>query len=300
MNQVKAQSQVSNQGSTLAPRDVSRVSFFGGGGGGGGGSEWTNIPAGDLNLDGQSYTGTFALSASGVAGYDHRIDISSDTGAATNTFNMAQAGIIWFDTGISLDTLTTEEGTQGVLQLQFEPAGVDSSSTYYTDTAHPLSVILWCGFDIPPFALGDMVYYGAGLQLRANAGGTNNDGWYHQTRIMRSQNTTTAIQGFSYGFGYRFQNLAMTATFGKTRDATIDLAISQVDWNGTIYRNDPGIYVDYAMLATISQVTDFLNTKTNNTSTTIKIGIALNVGTTIDATIHGWDFNLKWRKLLIQ
>ena len=33
--------------------------------------EWTNIPAGDLSLDGQSYTGTFALSASGVAGYGH-------------------------------------------------------------------------------------------------------------------------------------------------------------------------------------------------------------------------------------
>ena len=269
-------------------------------GGGGAVGSWTNISAGDLILDGQSYTGTFALSASEVEGYDHRISISSDTGAATNTFNMAQAGIVYYDTGISLDTLAPEEGTQGVLQLQFEPAGVDSSSTYYTDTAHPQSAILWCGFDAPPFASGDMVYFGGGLQLRSNVGGTNNDGWYHQTRIMRTQGTTTALAGSSYLFGYRFQNLAMTATFGKTYSTATELAISQVDWNGTIYRNDAGSYVDYAMLSTISQVTDLLNTKTSDSATTIKIGVAFNVGTTIDASIHGWDFNLKWRKLLVE
>jgi len=260
--------------------------------------EWTNIPAGDLSLDGQSYTGTFALSASGVAGYDHRITISSDTGAATTSFDMSQAGIIWYDTGISLDTLGTEQGTQGVIQLQFEPAGVDSSSTYYTDTTHPQSAILWCGFDVPPYALGDMVYYGGGLQLQASGG--NNEGYYHTPRIMRSQGTTTSSPSFSYGFGYRYQNLMMTATFGKTRNVTTDLAISQVDWNGTIYRNDPGTYVDYAMLGTIAQATDLLNTKTSTTSTTIKIGVAFNVGTTIDATTHGWDFNLKYRKLLLE
>ena len=269
-------------------------------GGGGAVGSWTNISAGDLILDGQSYTGTFSLSASEVEGYDHRISISSDTGAATNTFNMAQAGIVYYDTGISLDTLAPEEGTQGVLQLQFEPAGVDSSSTYYTDTAHPQSAILWCGFDVPPFANGDMVYYGGGLQLRSNIGGTNNDGWYHQTRIMRTQNTTTAIAGSSYLFGYRFQNLAMTLTFGKTYSTQTELAISQVDWNGTIYRTDTGSYVDYAMLGTISQATDLLNTKTTDAATTLKIGVAFNVGTTIDASIHGWDFNLKWRKLLVE
>jgi len=271
-----------------------------GGGGGGAAGSWTNISAGDLTLDGQSYTGTFALSASEVEGYDHRISISSDTGAATNTFNMAQAGIVYYDTGICLDTLAAEEGTQGVIQLQFEPAGVDSSSTYYTDVNHPQSAILWCGFDAPPFVNGDMVYYGGGLQLRSNIGGTNNDGWYHQTRIMRTQNTTTAIAGSSYLFGYRFQNLAMTLTFGKTYSTQTELAISQVDWNGTIYRTDTGSYVDYAMLGTISQATDLLNTKTSDTATTLKIGVAFNVGTTIDASIHGWDFNLKWRKLLVE
>jgi len=271
-----------------------------GGGGGGATGDWIALQAGDLTLNGQSYTGTFSLSASEVEGYDHRISISSDTGAATNTFNMAQAGIVYYDTGISLDTLASEEGTQGVLQLQFEPAGVDSSSTYYTDVNHPQSAMLWCGFDAPPFASGDMVYYGGGLQLRSNAGGTNNDGWYHQTRIMRTQGTTTALAGSSYLFGYRFQNLAMTATFGKTYSTATELAISQVDWNGTIYRDDAGTYTDYAMLSTISQVTDLLNTKTNTSSTTIKIGVAFNVGTTIDASTHGWDFNLKYRKLLAE
>ena len=270
------------------------------GGGGGAAGNWTALQSGDLILDGQSYTGTFSLSASELEGYDHRISISSDTGAATNTFNMTQAGIVYYDTGISLDTLASEEGTQGVLQLQFEPAGVDSSSTYYTDVNHPQSAMLWCGFDAPPFASGDMVYYGGGLQLRSNAGGTNNDGLYHQTRIMRTQGTTTALAGSSYLFGYRFQNLAMTATFGKTYSTATELAISQVDWNGTIYRTDTGSYVDYAMLGTISQATDLLNTKTSDTATTLKIGVAFNVGTTVDASIHGWDFNLKWRKLLVE
>lgn len=269
-----------------------------GGGGGGGGGEWTEIAAGDLTLAAQSYT-TFSLATSAVSGYAHRINIGADTGAATNTFNMAQAGIVWFDTGISLDTLTTGEGTQGVFQMQFEPAGVDLSSTYYSDTDHPQSVILWCGFDVPPFASGNMVYFGGGLQFRPNAGVTNNDGWYYQTRIMRTQGTTSGLQGFSYGFGYRFQNLQMTATFGKTYSTQTELAISQVDWNGTIYRDDEG-YNDFQMLNTISQVTDLLNTKTVTASTTIKIGVAFNVGTTIDASTHGWDFNLKWRKLLVE
>jgi hypothetical protein len=54
------------------------------------------------------------------------------------------------------------------------------------------------------------------------------------------------------------------------------------------------------MLGTISQATDLLNTKTTDAATTLKIGVAFNVGTTIDASIHGWDFNLKWRKLLVE
>ena len=115
---------------------------------------------------------------------------------------------------------------------------------------------------------------------------------------MRTQGTTSGLQGFSYGFGYRFQNLCMTATFGKTYTTQTELAISQVDWNGTIYRDDVG-YNDFQMLNTISQVTDLLNTKTTTSSTTIKIGVAFNVGTTADASVHGWDFNLKWRKLLV-
>jgi len=257
---------------------------------------WTAITSGDLQLDAQSYT-TFNLAASAVEGYTHRINIGADVGGASNTTRMAEMGILYFDTGISLDSLNSGEGTNGVIQLEFEPAGVDNTSIYYTDTDNPQTVMLWCGFDAPPFISGNMVYYGHGLQLRPNLSATNNDGYYNQTRIMRTQGTTTAPQGSSYAFGYRFQNLQMTLTFGKTYTSQTELAISQVDWNGTIFRDDEA-YNDYQMLNTISQASDLLNTKTTSTSGTIKIGVAFQVALGSDGTVTGWDFNLKWRKLL--
>jgi hypothetical protein len=257
---------------------------------------WTAITSDDLQLDAQSYT-TFNLAASAVEGYAHRINIGADVGGVSNTTRMAEMGILYFDTGISLDSLNAGEGSNGVIQLEFEPAGVDNTSVYYTDTARPQTVMLWCGFDAPPFVSGNMVYYGHGLQCRPNLSGTNNDGYYNQTRIMRTQGTTTAPQGSSYAFGYRFQNLQMTLTFGKSYLTQTELGISQVDWNGAIFRDDEG-YNDYAMLGTISQVSDNLNTKTTNTSETIKIGVAFQVALSTDNTVMGWDFNLKWRKLL--
>lgn len=257
---------------------------------------WTAITSDDLQLNAQSYT-TFNLAASAVEGYAHRINIGADVGGVSNTTRMAEMGILYFDTGISLDSLNSGEGSNGVIQLEFEPAGVTNTSVYYTDTARPQTVMLWCGFDAPPFVSGDMVYYGHGLQCRPNLSGTNNDGYYNQTRIMRTQGTTTAPQGSSYAFGYRFQNLQMTLTFGKSYLTQTELGISQVDWNGAIFRDDEG-YNDYAMLGTISQVSDNLNTKTTNTSETIKIGVAFQVALSTDNTVMGWDFNLKWRKLL--
>lgn len=257
---------------------------------------WTEIAAVDLSTNAQSYT-TFNLAASAVEGYAHRINIGADVGGVSNTTRMSECGILYFDTGISLDSLTANEGSNGVVQLQFEPSGVDDQSVYYTDTARPQTVMLWCGFDGPPFISGNMVYYGHGLQLRPNLSNTNNDGYYNQTRIMRTQGTTTAPQGSSYAFGYRFQNLQMTLTFGKTYTSQQELAIGQVDWNGTIFRDDVG-YNDFQMLNTISQVSDLLNTKTTSTSETIKIGVAFQVALSSDNSVTGWDFNLKWRKLL--
>jgi hypothetical protein len=52
------------------------------------------------------------------------------------------------------------------------------------------------------------------------------------------------------------------------------------------------------MLGTISQVSDNLNTKTTSTSETIKLGVAFQVALSSDNSVTGWDFNLKWRKLL--
>ena len=275
---------------------MAQFKFPTGGGAAPSAGAWPEIASGDLTTNAQSYT-TFNLAASAVEGYAHRINIGADVGGVSNTTRMSECGILTFDTGISLDTLTAGEGSSGVVQLMFEPAGVDNSSVYYTDVARPQTVMLWCGFDGPPFVSGDMVYYGHGLQCRPNLSATNNDGYYNQTRIMRTQGTTTAPQGASYAFGYRFQNLQMTATFGKSYLTQTEFGISQVDWNGAIYRDDVG-YDDFAMLGTISQVSDNLNTKTTTTSETIKLGVAFQVALSSDNTVMGWDFNLKWRKLL--
>jgi len=257
---------------------------------------WTEITSGDLTTNAQSYT-TFNLAASAVEGYAHRINIGADVGGASNTTRMAECGILTFDTGISLDTLTAGDGSSGVLQLMFEPAGVDSSSIYYTDVARPQTAMLWCGLKGPPFTAGNMVYYAHGLQLRPNLSQTNNDGYYNQTRIMRTQGTTTAPQGSLYGFGYRFQNLTMTLTFGQSYDTQKSLALTQCDWNGAIYRSDVG-YEDNQVLSEISQVSDGIQTKTHSTTDTIKIGVAFQVALSSDNSVTGWDFNLKWRKLL--
>jgi len=131
---------------------------------------WTAITSDDLQLNAQSYT-TFNLAASAVEGYAHRINIGADVGGVSNTTRMAEMGILYFDTGISLDSLNAGEGSNGVIQLEFEPAGVDNTSVYYTDTARPQTVMLWCGFDAPPFVSGTWsimgMVYSVGLILVA-------------------------------------------------------------------------------------------------------------------------------------
>jgi hypothetical protein len=275
---------------------MARFRYPTGGGAAPSAGAWTEISSGDLTTNAQSYT-TFNLAASAVEGYTHRINIGADVGGASNTTRMAECGILTFDTGISLDTLIAGDGSSGVLQLMFEPAGVDSSSIYYTDVARPQTAMLWCGFSSPPFTAGNMVYYGHGLQLRPNLSATNNDGYYNQTRIMRTQGTTTAPQGSLYGFGYRFQNLTMTLTFGQSYDTQKSLALTQCDWNGAIYRDDVG-FENNQVLAEISQASDGIFTKTHSTTDTIKLGVAFQVALSSDNSVTGWDFNLKWRKLL--
>lgn len=265
-----------------------------GGGGSANPGAWTNIDAGDLTTNAQSYT-TFNLAASAVEGYAHRINIGADIGAPSNTSNMATMGILTFDTGISLNSLTNGDGSNGIMQLQFEPAGVNNTSIYYTDTARPQTAMLWCGLSGPPFVAGDMVYYAHGLQLRPNISATNNDGWFNQTRIMRTQGTTTAPQGTSYGFAYPFKALTMSATFGQSYDTAQSLSITQCDFNSMIYRDD----IDFDdVLLNISQVSDNTNTRTHTASDTIKMGVAFQVALSSDGSVTGWDFNLKWRKLL--
>jgi hypothetical protein len=143
VNQVKAQSQVSNQGSTLTPRDVSRVAFFGGGGGGGGGSVgWQEVTFADGTAVGQGYGITYA--ASPVAGFEHRLTI--DINSSTNYLSKALAAYVYFDTGQSTASLSSSQSL--VMAVRIE-CSIDPADVIVTDAGADFSLAAFLANDVP-------------------------------------------------------------------------------------------------------------------------------------------------------
>ena len=254
--------------------------------------QWTAIDAGDLNTVAQGYT-TFSLAASSETGFDHRINIGADTGRAANSADISQSGILYYDTGISVDDLANGEKNTGVIQIEFEPFGVDNTSSYRTDTTYPQGVMLFTTLATPPFTSGDMGYFGHGMFF-VPAGAVNN-AYYCFPRTMRTT-LATSLQAVLWGFANPFKSLVHTTTFAQTVDSsTKALALSQADFHGFI--DDTANNLDQALVG-VSQVTDGVSSFSTSASDTIKIGCAFQVGVTNDGTVKTWDFNLRWRKLL--
>ncbi len=261
---------------------------------GGGGGEWTALTSSDLSIDKQGYT-TFTLSASAQSGFEHRIDIGADTGRAANSADISQSGIVYFDTGINVNNLGNGDASTGVIQIMFEPYGVDSSSSYRTDVTYPQGVMLFSSLSTPPFSSGDKGYFGHGAFFVPS--GSVNNAWYCFPRILRNT-AATSIQASLWGFANPLKSLVHTVTFAQTVDTnTKALALTQSDFHGSIDDTTNGL--DVALVG-VAQVTDTVNSKTTSASDNIIIGLAFQVGVTNDGTTKGWDFNLKWRKILAE
>jgi len=142
MNQSKPLSSASNQNSKLAPRDVSRVSFFGGGGGGGGSAGWQDVSFAQGTAVGQGYNITYE--ASPVSGFDHRITI--DTNSSTNYLSKSVAAYVYFDTGESTATLSSAQSL--VMAVRIE-CSIDPTSNIITDTGADFSLAAFLANDQP-------------------------------------------------------------------------------------------------------------------------------------------------------
>src|SRR6056300_1370717 len=110
---------------------------------------WTTIGASDLSTAAQGYS-TVNLTSSSESGFDHRISIGDDTGRAANSADISQRAILYFDTGISVDDLGDGDSNTGVIQISFEPFGVDNTSSYRTDVTYPQGVMLFTTLETPP------------------------------------------------------------------------------------------------------------------------------------------------------
>ncbi len=261
------------------------------GGGGAPAGTWTDLSASDLQINKQGYT-TFSLSASPVSGYNHRITIGADTGRAANSTDMAQNALLYFDTGISVNSLTNGDGSTGVTQILFEPAGVDGSSSYRNDTTYPLAVVLFSSITPPPFGSGSLGYFGHGF-FGVPQGSVNN-AFYAFPRKMRTTRVSS-IQASLFGFANPLKSLVHTTTFAQTVTSnTKALALTQSDFHGSF--DDTANGLDSALIG-VSQITDSVDTRTTNGSDTILVGCAFQVGVTSDGTNKTWDFNLKYRSL---
>ena len=254
---------------------------------------WTDIGASDLTTAAQGYT-TFNLTSSSETGFAHRINIGADTGRAANSADISQSAILYYDTGITVDDLANGDSNTGVIQMAFEPFGVDNTSSYRTDVTYPQGVMLFTTLATPPFSSGDKGYFGHGVFF-VPAGSVNN-AYYSFPRIMRNT-LATSIQATLWGFANPLKSLIHTTTFAQTvSSSTKALALTQADFHGFIDDTTNGL--DNALIG-VSQVTDSVTSNTTSASDTIKIGCAFQVGVTNDATVKTWDFNLKWRKLLV-
>ena len=83
---------------------MARYKYPVGGGGGGNAGAWTSLTPSDLATDAQSIQ-TFTLSTSPESGYENRISIANNALGNQNNFVRNDVGVVYFDTGFSLNDL---------------------------------------------------------------------------------------------------------------------------------------------------------------------------------------------------
>tara|TARA_R100001460_G_scaffold77381_1_gene118345 strand:- start:200 stop:1066 length:867 start_codon:yes stop_codon:yes gene_type:complete len=268
-------------------------------GGGADAGTWTSLGPADLQTNAQSYS-TFTLSDSPVAGFNNRISIANNAVGVFNNFPQADVGVVFFDTGFGVDDLGDGDFNNAVLQIVWEPAGMQSGSTYQTDIAYPLGVCLFSSLTAPPFNTGlKGGFYGHGF-LHTKSGSTliANDSF---PRRMRSQ-TSAGLRGAIYTYGDPFQSLlhTVTAAQGLTGAGAKAICLTQGDFNAFINNTSAG---KNASLSIIGQNQDNTFGFSTDAADTVRLGVMFNMfidtvnGGVNPSPVRTWDFNLKFRKL---
>lgn len=273
-----------------------------GGGGGGNAGAWTTLTSSDLETNAQSYQ-TFTLSASSEAGFDNRISIANNAVGVFNSFPQDDVGVLYFDTGFSVDNIGDDNANNAVFQIMWEPYGMDPSSTYRTNKGYPLGVCLFSSLTPPPFTTGSQKggFYGNGILHTLSGGFLRSN--YALSRRMRDH-TTAGLVGpnYLYTANTSFKALVHTVTVAQGANASNTKALCVTQGDFMAYYNDESNDLD-RVIESIGQQQDNSNGFSTSNSDTIILGVMFNLY--IDTTNGGvnpsptltWDFNLKWRKL---
>lgn len=271
------------------------------GGGGGSAGEWTSLTPSDLQTDAQSYQ-TFTLSASSEAGFENRISIANNAVGVFNEFRQADVGVLYFDTGFSVDDIGDGNKNNAVFQIMWEPYGMDPSSTYRTGIGYPKGVCLFSSLSPPPFSSAPKGgFYGHGL-LHTLSGG-NLIANFALSRRMRNH-TQAQLSGpiYQYTANTSFKGLVHTVTVAQAVTGGGAKAICLTQGDFMAYYNDETNDLDVATTVIGQQQDNTFGFSTSN-SDTIILGVMFNLfidtgnGGVNPSPTQTWDFNLKWRKL---
>lgn len=269
--------------------------------GAGSAGAWNTLTSADLETDAQSYQ-TFTLSASTQDGFDNRISIANNAVGVFNNFPQDDVGVLYFDTGFSVDDLGDGNSNNAVFQIMWEPYGMDASSTYRTGIGYPMGVCLFSSLSPPPFSTAPKGgFYGHGF-LHTKSGSTLNAN-YALTRRMRNQTTANLSSPlYSYGANTSFKSLVHTATIAQGITLGGDKAICITQGDFMAYYNDETNDQDVAISVIGQQQDNTYGFSTSNTDTVL-LGVMFNLfidtanGGVNPSPTQTWDFNLKWRKL---
>ena len=282
---------------------MARFKFPVGGGGGGNAGAWNILTPSDLQTDAQAFQ-SFTLSASSQAGFDNRIEMVANTTGSFNNFFRDNVGVVYFDTGFSVDDLDNGDKNSAVIQVVWEPYGMEAGSTYQTDISYPLGVCLFSSLTNPPF--GSVTrrggFYGHGF-LHYQSGGNLLAATSAARKIRTDGTAGMGALMYNYSSNIPFKSLQHTLTIcqGRTGAGNKAMCLTQGDFNA---------FEDYtadnveAAIVRIGQVEDQTFGFTINSSDTVKIGVMFNLfidagfGGVNPSPVKSWDFNLKWRKLL--
>ena len=260
-----------------------------GGGGGGSAGAWNNLLPTDLTVDKGSYS-TFNVTASSETDFNINVQIGADTGTAVNQFPINTAAVVYFDTGISANSIANGDQRTACVQLMIEYFNMGPSNPIITDSTYRASICPFFIADTPPFTSGEKgVFGGSGF-----FGGINVPGSQFVRRLANT--ATTQQQGVFWNAGNDTLVASFNeATLGQKYVAGSEPAFILFRYDSLGFWNNAGVHQPLLNFNNSQYYSGDLVLGTNN----IVLGAAFHVNSGTDATvIKTWDINIKWRQLL--